>query len=128
MAQSVEAQLRAILDEYSVEVDDATKEAAKEASDKAVRTLKATSPRRAKQGGRYAKSWTAKRQDVGILTGYVVYNRRYPGLTHLLEHGHAAVNQYGPHGRTPARPHIKAAEQESITEFERLVREKVGGI
>ena len=125
---SVEAQLKAILDEYNIEVEDASKEAAKEASDKAVRTLKDTSPRRANRGGGYAKSWTAKRQDVGILTGYVVYNRRYPGLTHLLEHGHAAVNQYGPHGRTPARPHIKAAEQESIAEFERLVREKIGGI
>lgn len=126
MGQSVEAQLTAILSEYSEECADAVNDAAKESSNKIKKRLRATSPRRKKRGGKYASGWTVKNTSTGILVGYTVYNKDRPGLTHLLEHGHVAENQYGAHGRTPAMPHIKPAEQEGIREFERLVREKIG--
>lgn len=64
----------------------------------------------------YKKGWRAKRSPSG---GWVVYNATNPGLTHLLERGHALASG----GRTRAFPHIAPIEQQIIRDFEREVRE-----
>lgn len=120
----VQAELTKILNDYSKEVEDVTVEAAGKAARATVRMIKGSAPSRR---GKYKRGWRCKRNDAGMLKGYVVYNGRLPGLTHLLEHGHVSRNQYGEYGRVSARPHIKAAEQEGIRIFEQEIRDKLGG-
>lgn len=121
---TVTSQMEAILSEYVEGADESARVCAKTAADHTRRILRNTSPKR--RGG-YSRGWTVKSTAGGVLTGYVVYNRRFPGLTHLLEHGHAVRNQYGSYGRTGGDGHISSAEQEGIQEFEALLREALGG-
>ena len=116
-----------LLDEYNQEVRDATIQAAKEAAEVTARTLQSTSPKKAKGKGRgkYARGWTVKRQSMGHLVSYVVYNKTSPGLTHTLEHGHVSRNQYGSYGRVRAIPHIGRAADAGIMRFELGVRARL---
>lgn len=116
---SLQEQVSKILDEDVKRLQEATNESAREAAEKTVRQLKSTSPKRTKRGGKYARAWAFKRVRGGMLTTYVVYNSKYPGLTMNLEFGHAVNNQYGSTGkRARAIPHIAPAEQMGIEEFE----------
>lgn len=117
--KSLEEQISKILDEDVRKLQEATKDAAREAAEKTAQQLKSTSPKQTKRGGKYARAWAVKRVRGGMLTTYVVYNSRYPGLTMNLEFGHAVSNQYGATGkRARAIPHIAPAEQMGIAEFE----------
>ena len=69
--------------------------------------------------GDYRKGWRAKK----VNGKWVVHNATDYQLTHLLEKGHALANG----GRAKAYPHIKPVEQELIEEFEREIREVLGG-
>lgn len=123
---SLQEQISEILNDEVRRLQEATKEAAREAAEKTVDQLKATSPKKAKRGGKYARAWTFKRINSGLLTTYVVYNGRYPGLTMNLEYGHAVSNQYGATGkRAAAIPHIAPAEQMGIAEFEASIARRM---
>ena len=123
--ESVEVQMAKILEEYSLEVERAAREAAKEAAELTVRQLKASSPKKAKRGGRYARGWTMKKESDGVITGYVVYNGTSPGLTHVLENGHVARNQFGSYGRVRAIKHIGPAADAGIQRFELGIRARL---
>lgn len=69
--------------------------------------------------GDYRKGWRAKK----VNGKWIVHNATDYQLTHLLEKGHALANG----GRSKAYPHIKPVEQELIEEFEREIREVLGG-
>lgn len=69
--------------------------------------------------GDYRKGWRAKK----VNGKWIVHNATDYQLTHLLEKGHALANG----GRSKAYPHIKLVEQELIEEFEREIREVLGG-
>lgn len=101
LSREVKAQLQAYCDEVTeavkVEVDTVAEECLQE--------IKANSPVRT---GRYRKGWRKEvtfesRDDIRI----TVRNKPYPGLTHLLENGHAKAGG----GRVEGIPHIKPAEQ-----------------
>lgn len=114
---SIYVQMKEIMDEYSEEVQNATEDAMAKTAKEAVTKLKGTSPRQAggKHPGRYARGWAVKIMDK--LTA-VVYNRTDYQLTHLLENGHAIVNQFGTQpGRTRAIKHIKPVEEWCQSEF-----------
>ena len=81
-AENLSAEIGEILQTFNHKVVTVTDEAAVEAAKKAVKELKATSPRRS---GKYAKGWTYKKEKSGSC---IVYNRSRPQLTHLLEKGH----------------------------------------
>ena len=105
-ASDFSAAMGKILDKYGDDMKDVTgrlvKRAGKEARDK----LQQTSP---KKSGIYAKSWATAEFESSALGAWVtVYNKKKPGLAHLLEHGHALRNG----GRTRAFPHIKPVEEE----------------
>ena len=102
-------------------------DAAKEAAEVTARELRANSPKRekGKGKGRYAKGWKVKKRNEAHLVAYVVYNGSSPGLTHPLEHGHVARNQYGSYGRVRAIPHIGPAADAGIQRFELAVKARL---
>lgn len=108
MTADLDIQLKAILDEYPLEVQKDVEESAKKSAQKGASELRKTSP---KDTGKYAKGWSYKKQGAGLgQTSYVIYNNARPGMTHILENGHLIRNQYGTYGRTAPRPHIKPVE------------------
>lgn len=121
------AEVNAALEEYVHDVQIAIDEAAKEAAELTQRQLKATSPKRKKGKGKgtYARSWKVKKRYEANLVSYVVYNGKRPGMTHLLEHGHASRNQYGSYGRVRAIPHIGPAAEAGIQRFELGVKARL---
>lgn len=127
MATNLVAEVNAMLNEYVQEVQDAIDDAAKEAAEVTARELRANSPKRekGKGKGRYAKGWKVKMRNEAHLVAYVVYNGSSPGLTHPLEHGHVARNQYGSYGRVRAIPHIGPAADAGIQRFELAVKARL---
>lgn len=124
---NLEAELTLALAEYSAEVQQAVNEAAKEAAEVTARELKQTSPKRerGKGAGKYARGWKVKKREEGHLVSYVVYNGARPGMTQLLEYGHAGRNQYGSFGRVRAIPHIGKAAEAGIQRFELGVKARL---
>lgn len=96
-----------IIQEYTEDVSKAIEEENKNISDEAVKELRNTSP---KKTGEYAKGWSKKKQG----NGYVIYNKKKPSLTHLLEHGHAKRGG----GRVSGKPHIRPVEEKAIKKLE----------
>lgn len=96
---------------YTEEVGAAIEEAVKKTARALAADLRETSP---KDTGQYAKGWTARKEGPGR---YVVYNKKKPQLTHLLEHGHAKRGG----GRVEGRPHIKPAKERHIPQLERKI-------
>ena len=125
--KTVSVQITNELDTYCDKVREAVKEAAKEAAETTARELKASSPKKTKGKGRgkYARGWTVKKQGEGRLVSYVVYNKTMPGLTHTLENGHVARNQYGTYGRVRAIPHIGQAAEAGIMRYELGIRARL---
>lgn len=110
MSKSLYDQMKAILDEVQEVSDDAKKKSAKKAATETRKILKATSPRARR--GKYAAGWAIKDMSDGILTTFVVYNKKLPGFTQLLEKGHVIRNKKGEWGRAPAHKHIAPAEDQ----------------
>ena len=80
----------------------------------------------------YVGNWpgvTVERK-TGVLKGdadtTVVYNKKMPGLTHLLENGHVIRNKKGTYGRVAARKHIAPvaawAEGDLVQRIERKLK------
>lgn len=122
-AGQLSAAIMAELSKYEGATDEVLDHAAKTAAQHAVMELNAKSPSRT---GKYAKSWAVKvgkRAKVGGTATVIVHNKKHYRLTHLLEHGHAKVisGRRLP-GNVAAIPHIEPVEQETIREFEELVK------
>lgn len=116
---SVYDQMKDILDEYVDEVRDVSDACSSSASKKTAKRLKDTSARKT---GEYAKGWrSTKTGDMA----YTTHNATMPGLTHLLERGHAIVNKKGNYGRVAGDHKIEEAEQWGIDEFESEIRRKL---
>lgn len=95
------------LSDYRDEVNEGVRKAIQKQANEDVRELKATSP---KKTGKYASGWAKKVvENNASVYDVVVYNKEKPGLTHLLENGHAKVNG----GFVPGIVHIKPVEEES---------------
>ena len=97
---------------------------AKEVAKEGAKKLKSTSPKgRGSRKGHYADGWSVSyfRKGNGKFQ-FVVHNKKKPGLTHLLENGHA-LNKGG---RARAIVHIKPVEEWCNEEFERRVEKRIG--
>ena len=109
------------LAEYTQDVVEGINEASNKIANKAVKKLKADSP---KDSGKYAKGWAKKTEKkFGETNSHIIYNKNKPGLTHLLEHGHAKRGG----GRTKAKSHIRPVEEMVIEEFTTEVEKVVKG-
>ena len=107
------------LDDYMETTDEAVDQAVKTVSKNTKAMLTGSSPHR--YGG-YSKGWSVKKEvDKANKHVVTIHNRKKPGLTHLLEKGHAKRNG----GRVSGRPHIAPAEEYAIREIESEIRRKV---
>ena len=118
MANSIEIQLKDILEDYSKEVQDTIAKEARGVARDAAKELKNTSP---KKSGDYASGWTSKMTDEKTA---IVFNRKKPQLTHLLENGHRVVNKKGEYGRVRGIKHIEPVADQAEDQFvERIERD-----
>ena len=105
------------LSDYRDEVNEGVRKAIQKKANEDVRELKATSPKR---NGKYGPGWTYKvLENNSSVYDVVIYNKDRPGLTHLLENGHASVNG----GFVPGIQHIKPVEEESNNKLLEKVEE-----
>lgn len=105
------------LKDYSEDVEESLETAKKAISKEAVSKLKSARTYHVRSG-KYNAGWTVKK----VGTSYVVYNSKAPGLTHLLEQGHAKRNG----GRVRAFPHIAPVDDYVAEKFEEEVRKEIG--
>lgn len=105
-----------IVDEYADDAREVVAETLPKVGKKAVKELKARSP---KKTGQYAKGWKSKVEKERLDSKVIVYNATKYQLTHLLEKGHA--NRGG--GRTQGIPHIKPTEEQAVKEAVDLIKE-----
>jgi hypothetical protein len=104
------------LEEYKEVTDEIVKNAVDTVSKEAKDIAKTGSPER--YGG-YKKGWTVKKTiDKSSQVSVTVHNRAKPGLTHLLEKGHAKRGG----GRVEGITHIAPAEEYAIEELEAEIR------
>lgn len=118
-----------IISQYYAEATEAMYEVIDEVGKESVKKLRSES-RANFNGKKYARGWSLKFDTGRLKHGCIIYNK-YPGLPHLLEHGHATRNGTGrEYDPTPGRVHIAPisewAEDEvldrTITKIERLTR------
>lgn len=114
VSKKIDDQLTTISEEMEETVTRLAKETVEE--------LKQTSPRSQGSGGRkghYADGWSIKNGDKNWrgLHDKIIYNKKKPQLTHLLENGHLKA---GGKERVRGIPHIKPVEDKLIQKLEKL--------
>lgn len=118
---SLTVQLNRIINEYNEHVQDVADGAVKDISKEAVQRLRNGSPKRT---GEYAQGWAVKRVR-GRQFSVVVYNRKKPQLTHLLENGHVIKNKKGTYGRVNGIKHIKPVEEWANNELQAQIEREL---
>ena len=104
------------LEEYREMTDEVVQTAVDTVSKETRKIVQAGSP---VQTGGYQKGWAVKTTSTKAgQVSITVYNRKKPGLTHLLEKGHAKRGG----GRVAGQPHIAPAEQYAVSELENKIK------
>lgn len=116
-------EIASLMEQYAADIAESMKAEAKEVAKDAAQELKQTSPTGAgSRKGHYKDGWTAKvNSENATSINITVHNRKKPGLTHLLEKGHAKRGG----GRVSARPHIANAEQHAIDDYEKRLKARL---
>ena len=114
--------LEKILEEYGEEIEQKNEEVVKKVGRKGAKALRASASGKF-NGNKYAPGWSVTFEGDRIHQTAIIYNKRMPGLAHLLEHGHAKRGG----GRTRAIKHIEPAEQKAIREFTEKVEAVIRG-
>lgn len=112
-----------LMEEYASEVAADTKAEAKAVAKETVKELKQTSPEGpGSRKGHYKDGWASKvESENAVSIGIRIYNKKKPGLTHLLEKGHAKRGG----GRVEGIPHIGPAEQNAVENYEKRLKERL---
>lgn len=112
-----------MMEEYASEVAADTKAEAKAVAKEAVKELKQTSPEGpGSRKGHYKDGWASKVESENVVSiGIRIYNKKKPGLTHLLEKGHAKRGG----GRVEGIPHISKAEKNAIDAYEKRLKARL---
>ena len=120
------SEIAKLMEEYAADVTEDMKEEAKAVAKETAEELKKTSPKgRGSRKGHYNAGWTSSiEREKASAIGIQVYNRKKPGLTHLLEKGHAKRGG----GRVAGIPHIAPAEQQAVKEYEKRLKARFFGI
>jgi len=108
---TITRELEKILLEFDKEEKEIANKCFMQAGKEAKRDVVARSPGH----GEYAQGWTVRNKRTNHTIETVVYNKKQPGLTHLLERTHVIRNAYGSYGRTyeghGQHPHIEKAQE-----------------
>lgn len=67
--------------------------------------------------GKYAKGWTVTEESKPHYKTAIIYNKSVPGLTHLLEFGHALIIGGRNVGKVEGREHIGPVEEEICNQY-----------
>lgn len=128
MAKSVTADVTEILKNYIGDATEIVEKSAKEAADICSNQLRNTSPSGPGRKGHYSSGWAVKEESSGMRASFIVYNKKKPQLTHLLEKGHVVRNKKGTYGRTKPIKHIEPAEEAAVQKFELRVRARLRSV
>lgn len=117
-----------ILEEYADDITGNLEEITRDIGKKGAAALRNVSnqtfdPKHAPSKGRYGTGWTSEVVKGRLSSTVVIYNRKYPGLTHLLEDGHAKRGG----GRVEGRPHVHPVREKLVSEFEKQVEVLIKG-
>lgn len=118
-------EIKKILEEYSEDVQGNVDELSKKFAQKGAQTIKSNAknlfkPTRSKK--RYYAGWTSETKKPNRLrVESIIYNKSLPGLTQLLENGHALRQG----GRTSGRAHIAPVADMVVSQFEKEVKSKI---
>lgn len=114
-------ELKKILDEYADEVTENVQEVTKKVARKGAQAVKNESLNIFKdvhlKKGRYGSGWTTTVETGRFSAQGIIYNKKYPGLPHLLEHGHAMRGG----GRVPGKAHIAPVEKKIVEMYEKEI-------
>lgn len=117
-SETIAEPLDQMFSEYYRDSRERMKETTTQTGRECAKELRSKSPKRT---GKYASGWGQENTTVTFSgPSTTVWNKKYPGLTHLLEYGHA--NHRGT-GRTPAHPHIKGVEKEMSEKYYQRMKE-----
>ena len=111
MAKDSILNIKDILNEYSIDIQEAITKDAQDVAKEAVSELKNTSP---KLTGSYRKGWRVKTDKGKGFVDCIVHNATDYQLTHLLEKPHLKRNG----GLTTPKVHIYPVEQKSVKQYE----------
>jgi hypothetical protein len=115
--EGLQAALEQILEDYGDEIEQKNEEVVQKVGRRGAKALRENSAEKL-NGNKYAPGWSVTFEGDRIHQTAIIYNKRMPGLAHLLEHGHAKRNG----GRTDGIVHIQPVEQEIIKLFEGTLR------
>lgn len=125
MATKIDNLAREIMEglkEYADLASDDVKKAVRKTGNKVRKEISASAP---KDTGKYAKSWSVKKnKETSNSLEVTVHSKNRYQLAHLLEHGHAKRGG----GRVAARPHIAQAEQSAVETLESEISRALGGM
>ena len=115
----LQASIDKILQEYGDDVVKDVSAVTKKIAQKGAQAVKqeAASKGWGKSTG-YPDGWTSQFESGRVSSQGIIYNKKAPGLAHLLEHGHALRNG----GRAKAFPHIAPVEEKLAEEYEKAVK------
>ena len=120
---SLVCEIERMMDDYAAFVTFDLKSDAYDVAKEAVKELKQKSPEGAgSRKGHYKDGWgITVQEETGNSIGITIHNKKKPGLTHLLENGHAKCGG----GRVAAIPHIELVEKKLIHEYEKRLEERL---
>lgn len=122
-------EIMSTMQEYAETCATDVKEVAKEVAKDAVKELKKTSPEGdGSKKGHYKSGWTySVGRDSAYAIGVTIHNSKKPGLTHLLEKGHAKAGGGREPGSVPVPPivHITPVEEKLGEEYVRKLEERL---
>lgn len=114
----IASEIGKILAEYGTDVADSIKDVTKEISKKGAQAVKSNAKIDFGGTGKYASGWTSQIETNQYSAQGVIYNKKVPGLPHLLENGHAKRGG----GRVDGKVHIKPVEDEIVRTFEEAIK------
>ena len=118
--------IQSYMEDFGRDVTEAIGEAMDEVGKEAVKRLKSTSPKKKRNGGRYAKGWKYQRDKKSrLLIEARVYNATDGSLTHLLEKGHPIIRNGVVVGRVKPQKHIEPVDQWVEQNFARIFAQKL---
>ncbi|MFZ5645813.1 MAG: HK97 gp10 family phage protein [Bacillota bacterium] len=109
------AEIAGAVREYTEDVSQAIE---KEVDDTADKVLQEVERLARKRTGKYAKGFKKTKKTLSGGRRYVIWNKKYYRLVHLLEFGHAKIGG----GRVQAYPHLRPAHDKYAGEMQENIR------